>query len=280
MLKHSFIHIPGIGAASEKKIWESGIRCWKDFYTRGDIRNKLKKSALIHHFLDESSQEMKKNNAAYFEKLLPSKESWRLFPAFREETAYLDIETTGLDRHQSEITTIALYNGRKISWYVKGINLGEFKREIKKYSVIVTYNGKSFDIPFIERELGIPVPHAQIDLRYVLGSLGLKGGLKKIEAKMGIDRGDLKDVDGYFAVLLWNEYKTFHNGRALDTLLAYNIADVINLETLMVKAYNRLIGETPFAKEIELPPNQPPRRPFTVDKELIEKLRRTYPACS
>ena len=76
MLKKSFIHIPGLGAASEKKIWEAGITSWDDFHSRKEISSQLKKSALIDHYLGESAMEMEKNNAAYFENLMPSKESW------------------------------------------------------------------------------------------------------------------------------------------------------------------------------------------------------------
>jgi len=40
-----------------------------------------------------------------------------------------------------------------------------------------------------------------IDLRYIMNYLGYKGGLKKCELQLGIDRGLLKEVDGYCAVL-------------------------------------------------------------------------------
>jgi len=58
-------------------------------------------------------------NPVYFSKLLPSNQCWRLFPEFRDSTVYLDIETTGLDRHFNEITTIALYDGQAIkTWMI------------------------------------------------------------------------------------------------------------------------------------------------------------------
>ena len=88
--------------------------------------------------------------------------------------------------------------------------------------------------PFLRDRLGCPLDQAHIDLRYVLASLGYKGGLKKCETALGIDRGDLDGVDGSLAVLLWEEYRKTGSPKALDTLLAYNIEDVVNLETLMV----------------------------------------------
>ena len=137
--------------------------------------------------------------------LLASNQSWRLFPEFRDTMAYLDIETTGLDRYYNTITTIALYDGQSIKIYVRGQNLEDFIEDIQKYKVIVSYNGKSFDVPFLEHYFNIRLDHAHIDLRYVFYSLGFKGGLKGCERQLGMDRGDLSDIDGFFAVLLWDE---------------------------------------------------------------------------
>jgi uncharacterized protein YprB with RNaseH-like and TPR domain len=44
--------------------------------------------------------------------------------------------------------------------------------------------------------------HIQIDLRYILKSMGFKGGLKGCEKQLGMDRGDLAGVDGLLAVYL------------------------------------------------------------------------------
>ena len=104
----------------------------------------------------------------------------------------------------------------------------------KLLRVIITYNGKSFDVPFIERYFDIQLNQAHIDLRYILASLGYKGGLKSCEIQLGFNRGDLTDIDGFFAVLLWYDYLKNRNEKALETLLAYNIQDVLTLEMLMV----------------------------------------------
>lgn len=188
---------------------------------------------------------------------------------------YLDIETTGLGYYDS-ITTIALFDGRSISWYINGQNLDDFVKDIFKYRLIISYNGKSFDIPFIERFFGIKMDHAHIDLRFVLSSLGYKGGLKACETALGIDRGDIKGIDGFFAVLLWNDYLKNKNQKALETLLAYNIEDVVNLEKLMTIAYNMNISNTPFSS-LELPETQLPLQiPFKADKETVERIKNRY----
>jgi uncharacterized protein YprB with RNaseH-like and TPR domain len=60
-----------------------------------------------------------------------------------------------------------------------------------------------------------------------------------------MDRGDLNDIDGFFAVLLWDEYQRTGDQQALDTLLAYNIQDTVTLENLVVTAYNMKLKDTP-----------------------------------
>ncbi|HLC16486.1 MAG TPA: ribonuclease H-like domain-containing protein, partial [Thermodesulfovibrionia bacterium] len=163
--------------------------------------------------------------------------------------------------------------GTDVSYYVKGQNLEDFRHDIQRYKVIISYNGKSFDIPFIERYFGIRLNHAHIDLRHILASLGYRGGLKGCEMALGIDRGDLTGVDGYFAVLLWELYQQTGSKRALETLLAYNIEDVLNLETLMVTAYNIKLKDTPFYERCKLDMPFVPKNPLQADKEIIQSIK-------
>jgi uncharacterized protein YprB with RNaseH-like and TPR domain len=171
------------------------------------------------------------------------------------------------------ITTIALYDGRTIRWYVQGRNLEQFEDDIRDYRVIVTYNGKCFDVPFIRNTMGVPMDHAHIDLRYVLASQGYRGGLKGCERQLGICRHELDGVDGFFAVLLWDDFQRNGNRKALETLLAYNILDVVNLEALMVMSYNQKVAQTPFGRTHKLPAPSPPRGPFTPDRATIDAIR-------
>jgi len=275
MLKNTFQHIPGIGAITEEKIWDLGILSWDSFrppypdtIPEGKIRS-------IGRYLKESEKYLSENNPAYFSGLIPSGLQWRMFPEFRDLAVYLDIETTGLGYYDS-ITTIALFDGRSISWYINGQNLDDFVKDIFKYRLIISYNGKSFDIPFIERFFSIKLDHAHIDLRFVLSSLGYKGGLKACETALGIDRGDIKGIDGFFAVLLWNDYLKNKNQKALETLLAYNIEDVVNLEKLMTIAYNMNISNTPFSSLELHEPQLPLQIPFKADKETVERIKNRY----
>ncbi len=274
MLRQTFCHIPGIGRKIETRLWEAGITTWEKWRAPSPIRI----AALVHadaqQILKESPTALE-NDPSFFTRRLDSSEGWRIFPHYRRHTAYLDIETTGLD-DSAEITTIALYDGKEVFTYINGVNLHEFVEDIEKYKVIVSYNGRSFDIPVLEKFFHIKLLQAQIDLRYVLARLGLKGGLKGCERMLGVNRGDLEGVDGYFAVLLWRRYREYNDKQALHTLLAYNIEDTVNLERLAVEAYNRNVLSSPFTKELCLPAPGAPLIPYHADYRCIERIKRSF----
>jgi len=275
MLKNTFIHTPGIGMKSEQKIWSSGIYSWNDLL-KGDLAFFTPtKRDILRRSIEESHEQLSKLNPEFFGTRIPSNQHWRIFPEFKESTAYLDIETTGLESLINKITTIALYDGSSIFTYIKGENLDQFKEDIQKYKVLVTYNGKCFDVPFLKSFFGIELNQVHIDLRYVLRSLGYTGGLKGCEKRVGIDRGNLEGVDGYFAVLLWDDYQRNKNVKALETLLAYNIHDVVSLETLLVLSYNLKLRETPFNETHQLGLPSSPEIPFRADLETIEGIKNT-----
>jgi uncharacterized protein YprB with RNaseH-like and TPR domain len=273
MLTNSFIHIQGIGPITEQRLWDSGFRDWNSY--SGDLPIPI--SAGRKYFLEKGIEESKRHldirNPAYFSKLLPSNQCWRLFPEFRDSTVYLDIETTGLDRHYNDITTITLYDGNSIQTYVQEQNLEDFIEDIKNYKVIVSYNGKSFDVPFLEQFFNIRIDQAHIDLRYVLRSLGFRGGLKGCERQMEMDRGDLSDIDGFFAVLLWDEYQRTGDQKTLDTLLAYNIQDTVTLENLMVTAYNMKLKDTPFYEIHFIEDPILPVSPYRADLATVDRIK-------
>lgn len=246
MLKQTFCHLPGVSSRLERELWTMGVHSWEDLAEAEEAQLTWARRQMLQQHLAESKSRLDCGDAGFFASSLPSKEVWRIFPDFRGSLAYFDIETTGLSGTSDHITTIALYDGRRVRHYVYGQNLQEFVRDIREYHVIVTYNGKCFDVPFIRSFLGVDLDQAHIDLRYVLRSLGYSGGLKGCERQLGISRGDLEDVDGFFAVVLWNDYQRHQNAKTLETLLAYNIQDVLNLEALLVMAYNAKLRDTPF----------------------------------
>jgi hypothetical protein len=273
MLKNTFCHLKKIGLKREASFWQKNIFSWDDLLRNMDSDNgsSIKLPSYIREELADSFHHYEKGNAIYFANLLSSSEIWRLFEDFRHSIAYVDIETTGL--YDADITTIALYDGREIRYYVNGQNLPQFVDDVSKYQLLVTYNGKTFDLPIIENFFKIKLDKAHIDLRYVLKSLGYSGGLKRCEKQMGISRGDLDGVDGYFAVLLWNDYCQNKNKKTLDTLLAYNIEDVMNLEKLMITAFNQKIKRLDHLKISALEYPKQPDIPFSADQATIDRIK-------
>jgi len=275
MLTRTFLHMQGIGPTTEQLIWERGIHTWEDFKEPLKSRINAGTRSMVDRALNDSFRALARSDIPFFSRALPHRLRWRLFSEFSEHAAYFDIETTGLDKVHDTITTIALYDGKEIKWYVQGQNLNDFARDIQRYKLLVTYNGSRFDVPFIERFFNIRLDQAHIDLCFVLRALGFRGGLKKCERTLGIERPGMLDVDGYTAVLLWHDYRRTGNPKALETLLAYNICDAINLEALMIIAYNHAISQTPFAGQ-QLPTADLPALPFSVDRETIDRLQGSY----
>jgi hypothetical protein len=79
-------------------------------------------------------------------------------------------------------------------------------------------------------------------------------------------------------VLLWHDYRRHRNGKALETLLAYNVRDVTGLDRLMVTAYNLKLKETPFAADGSLADGEVPPAPYAVDGETLRRVLRSSPA--
>lgn len=275
MLKHTFLHVPGIGPATEESLWAQGFASWEDYlnnYGHCPLPLTLRHRLIAH--LEESVKALAMSHARHFEMRLPAGEMWRLYREFGQRVAFLDIETTGLYPGADAITIIGLFDGQRTRVFIRGVNLPEFAQEIKQYSLIVTFNGKRFDLPFIRRTLGeLPDYQAHIDLLYPLRKLGYRGGLKKIEVQLGLEReGALKEADGFLAVLLWNEYQR-GNRAALDTLIRYNLEDVVNLQYLADIVYNEALAKLPISVEpLPLHPKYAVDTPF--DPELIHRLRR------
>ena len=155
MLQNTLIHLQGIGAITEQKLWESGLRHWDSFLDDISVPIPAGRKHFLEKGIEESKRQLYQGNPSYFSKLLPSNQSWRLFPEFRDSAVYLDIETTGLDRYFNDITTIALYDGESIQTYVQGQNLAyNIQDTINLENLMVAaYNMKLMDTPFYETHL-------------------------------------------------------------------------------------------------------------------------------
>ncbi|MDZ4719925.1 MAG: ribonuclease H-like domain-containing protein [Roseiflexaceae bacterium] len=145
--------------------------------------------------------------------------------------AYLDIETT----FAQTISVIGIYRPDcgTIQLVGGGISDLALYDALDGVETIVTFNGASFDLPVIRKRLYVDLKQefTHCDLLYVCRRRGLRGGLKKVETLLGIERATA-GITGWDAPKLWHRYETLGDQAALDGLLTYNREDVINLAVL------------------------------------------------
>mgnify|MGYP003586518469 CR=1 FL=1 len=245
MLQNTFLHIPGIGETTERKLWNAGIVSWSDFVGAHD-EGRLRGRKVEHAIGDvrESLLRYEAHDWNHFDRRLPSHQKWRAFGDLGDRALYVDIETTGMAGGDS-ITVIGTYDGRAAKSFVEGENLDEALSEIETHPLIVTYNGVQFDMPFIrDRFRRNLFNHVHVDLRFPLRRLGYSGGLKRIERMFGIGRSArTQGLDGWDAVRLWREHLR-GSREALDLLLEYNREDIVNLEPLMRFVFGEMARRT------------------------------------
>lgn len=234
MLRNTFIHLPGVGPHRERALWELGILDWDRFLTAAE--EGLLWASLLDNAVPvvrQSQDAVCRGDACFFKPLLPPGETWRLYTEFASRAVFLDIETTGLSPWCDEVTMIGTLTDGKLSLFVRGINLDQFPAYIAQFPLLVTFNGSQFDIPFLHNHFPeARLEQAQIDLRFVLASLGYRGGLKAVERRLGLERDrSIQGVDGFEAVRLWHRYRRGDRA-ALEKLALYNLTDVANLVDL------------------------------------------------
>ena len=157
MLRHTFVHLPGIGLKTERSLWQNGIHSWEFFHDEhGWMLTPFgpRKYEALRSRLEVCRERLCALDPAYFAGALAPQHLWRLFADFRQCAAFLDIETTGLGGPYDHITTAALYDGREVFYYVHGDNLDSFALDLRKYKILITYNGSCFDLPFIRNYFG------------------------------------------------------------------------------------------------------------------------------
>jgi len=236
MLRATFLHLSGIGPVTEAELWRRGVLDWSAL---ADDHGPLARfpPAARHRLgteLAASERALVERDSGWFGRRLPEREHWRLYPAFAPETAFLDIETTSLSPFEGIVTVVTVYGGGRSRTFVAGEDLEELPAYVRRFGVLVTFNGSRFDVPFLRVAFPTFVPPpVHIDLRFVLYRLGLAGGLKRIEATVGVgDRTGVEGVDGLQAVRLWQEHRR-GSAAALERLVRYNRADTENLEPLL-----------------------------------------------
>jgi uncharacterized protein YprB with RNaseH-like and TPR domain len=241
-IENSFIPARGVGETTERDLWAAGATHW-DGFERSLVGPQTADN--IESFIETASQRLAAGETAFFDRVFPSSERWRLYENFREGACFFDIETTGLDQTRDVVTTVSYHRDGETTTLVRGDDLtaAAVQAMADDASLLVSFNGIRFDQPFLEDafDLAVDVPH--LDLMYPCKTLGLTGGLKRIEREIGLER-ERPDISGRDAVRLWHEHEAGVDG-ALETLVSYNREDAVNLETLADEVTGRL-HETVF----------------------------------
>ena len=245
MIRNSFIFLERIGDKLEQNIWNSGVNDWDDFLKKNQIKGLSRHRKLYYDRKILNARKALYNfDSGYFLDLLPQSETWRLYNFFKEDAIFLDIETTGLSKQNDDITVIGLYDGVNTKTMIRGINLDMegLRKELQKYKMIVTFNGASFDLPFIEKRYPNLLPKIpNFDVRSITDRLGLKGGLKNIEKTLGIKRSNIVEkLYGGDALTLWKMYRATGDDYYLNLLVEYNEYDILNLKTVAEQCVKKM----------------------------------------
>ncbi len=259
MLRQTFLHVPGVGYRTEERLWRTGVAAWEDVGTEKTRSLPPHLRSALESEIAESEEALRRGRYRYFAARLPSREHWRAWPEFRRDAAFLDIETTGLDIGRDALTVVGLYDGVRAQSFIRGANLEELPDALEDRRLLVTFNGARFDVPFLRRAFPrMRLDQLHLDLMNPLHRLGYWGGLKRIERRLGIRRSEeTAGLGGFDAVRLWEAYEAGDDD-ALDTLVAYNREDVVNLEPLADFAYGALrslVLDRGFVTADLLPPN-------------------------
>jgi uncharacterized protein YprB with RNaseH-like and TPR domain len=250
MLTASFIFAKGISDEQERLLWGRGITSWELARAHPDevaeVLGATRAGKLCEQIAEAQAAQAARDKA--FFRAWPERELWRLWKGLcaPERIALVDIETTGLTPGYDQITVIGLADSRQARAFVAGRPqpgdepIEKFPEALKDYDLMVTFNGTSFDLPFIERQFrptGFRWELPHLDLLPLARSQGLTGGLKDMEKQIGIARdAHIAEVRGGEAIALWGQWKN-GDANAYRKLITYCKADCTNLARFADRLY-------------------------------------------
>ncbi|MCX7826182.1 MAG: ribonuclease H-like domain-containing protein [Verrucomicrobiae bacterium] len=275
MFKNSFIHIHGVGPKLERALWREGIADWLTALDAPLERIAHAKADAIKRGCEASLRALERGELGHFATAWPRPDVWRWLAEVQEQVGYLDIETDGQPKETGTITCAGLYDGQTPRMLIAGRDLGQLPDALAPYRMVVTYNGASFDLPFIRAKFPrIRLPPLHVDLCPTLRRVGLHGGLKSIERQVHLDRPEVvEEADGWTAVLLWRRHLA-GDARALPTLTRYCAEDIVALQPLARLAYNRHLASLADAPPRVAPMERMarPRLDLPFSRELLAEL--------
>jgi uncharacterized protein YprB with RNaseH-like and TPR domain len=235
VLQQYIRHLPRIGPQYEKTLRLEGCQCWTDIVNAPQPLAGFDIFAWdeIRAATEQSLRALHSDDAAFFTKRLPPLEQWRVLTHWFEQASYFDIETSGLDA-DSIVTLVCCFHEGAPLRFMADENLDDFLELLESVKLLVSFNGASFDVPRVLDRFHIPeLPCAHVDLRWLCHHAGWRGGLKKIERTLGLQRpADLEGLGGAEAVWLWQAWQARGDEQAKRTLERYCAADTVMLKLL------------------------------------------------
>lgn len=242
MLRHTFLHLPGIGKITEQKLWDRGVLDWDDLEVLSPRQLQLFKDEKYRTRspLEISKDALAVEDAEFFSDRLPSSDQFRIAASFPHKTLFVDIETTGLSRYYDEITLVGWDLDGDFGVCIQGQSDDRMYEVFGNAAVIVTFNGSLFDLPFLRQEYpDLSIPGCHIDLRFAARQVGISGGQKEIEDELGLERPEsLQSMSGETAPVLWHNYR-WGDTASLRRLINYNQADIEGMKWILDEVIER-----------------------------------------
>lgn len=246
LLRCSFQHLPGISASEESRLWAEGISDWTDLVRHTPVQLDLyrKRGGALLSAVEASEEALANCDIAFFANRLPKRELYRIAASFPERCVFLDIESTGLSTYYDQVTLVGWSVGSRYTVLIDPSQIEQLEFDLRKYPMVVTFNGSLFDLPFLARHFKVDWSDLfHVDLRYLAKRAGLTGGQKKIEVEIGRAReGSLEGITGAEAVALWFDYKE-GDLNALRELVRYNHADIEGMKFLFEEVIRRVVPQ-------------------------------------
>lgn len=249
MIRSTFQILRGIGPSREKDLWAAGFDTWDSYLSSTNTILSVSQDKNARIGLQEAKRVFQARDLRRLVAMVPSREYWRFYPEFKDEVVFFDIETDGTSMQTP--TVVSLFHSQGFEVFIQGRNLAEVPQALARWPVWITFNGVGFDAPVLASYFGeLPKPALHLDLRFVCRQVGLSGGLKKIEEKVGISRPQhLHGVNGLDAIFLWKEFQRNSDVQCLRKLVEYNIYDTIQLRSLVEIVFNMLVDSLGFQKK-------------------------------
>jgi uncharacterized protein len=238
VIRSTFQLAPGLGPYRERQLWAAGVTRWDDFPAVPAVVLSPRLDGRVRAALQAAREAFGEADAGRLAAMLPQRERWRLYAAFADEAAFVDVEADGA----GAITAVSVLDRDGPRVFLRGRDLDEFPGAAAGWKLLVSFNGLAFDVPILRSSFPHwEPPRAHVDLFRLWTRLGHRGGLKLLEQATGVGRpAHLAGFDGRYAVSLWDRHCAGDSG-ALRQLAEYNLYDAVNLKPLMTLGYNRML---------------------------------------